>query len=404
MTLKIIQVLTHSLTPFSIGLDPKYYEGDWHVRVAKEIMKRTSIYEIECWRPERTFKRIFKREGREGIKYLIFPSTYFSIGGLNFEYSLPMLKRLDEEIKHGRKILIHIHGLYTLTTYLIGFLIGKKAPIVAQSHGGFPALITFKKSRHPLRFLLLIESIPQYVAFHNIDRFFVLNSEEELYLSSVFGRDKVKIQPMGLDLDVFKPLDKKRAREKVGLEEDLQYLIFVGRLSKSKGLKYLLVGFKDALKENVNLRLILLGDGPYKDELKVMCRTLGITEYVLFLGWKLQDELPIYYNAADIFVFPSLQEAWAIAPLEALACGIPIITTPVGCIPLLIRKLKERHDYIVIIPKEDPQAIKKNILAVLNKQLPQKGSNEDLKMYSWDKIIKETCSTYEELSLRYYGA
>lgn len=398
---KIIQILHHSLTPFNLGVDPRFYEGDWHVRVAKELVKRTSEYEVECWRPEKTFKEIFIRKDKQGITYKIFPSTFWTYA---LEYSLPLLKNIEVELVKHKKILVHLHGLYNLHVDLISFFIHKRCPIVAQSHGGRPALIELKKN-YRAQFLNL-QRLPflltQQISFRNIDRFFVLSEEEEEYFSKLYGREKVRIQPMGIDLEEFSPTDKNEARERLGLDKDRPYLLYVGRLHESKGIQYLIEALKYLKEEQPCLKLILVGDGPHKEKFKAMSKNMGIGENVTFTGWVAPNELLLYYSSADIFVFPSLDEPWGIVILEALACQKPVIATFTGCVPELARELK---DGLFIIPRANALAIKKAISQVLlrTKEISRKISREKIRKYGWDDIIKNTLNTYEELLHKYYG-
>jgi glycosyltransferase involved in cell wall biosynthesis len=397
---KVIQVLTHSLTPARLGVDPRFYEEDWHFRLAKELIKRTNEFEIECWRPEITFKKIYIRKNKDQIVSRIFPSFFLNMRLKSIEFSLPLLISLSKEVQKNKKIIVHVHGLYNPITYLVGFFIGKKVPVLVQSHGGCPARITFEKSHHPLRKIFyLFKHAVQYFSFHNISHFFVLSKEEEEYLSLLFGREKVEIMPMGVDLEKFRPMNKDVARKKLGLNVGKQYLLYVGRLLETKGLKYLLIGFKLALEETPDIKLILVGDGPYKEELKVICKTLGIEKEVLFKGFIPNEELPLYYNAADIFIFPSLSESWGIAPLEALSCGTPVISTNVGCIPQVSREVGG----VTIIPRQNSLAIKDAITRSLNHldSIKRGIRLEMLKKYSWSYLIQKTIETYKKLLDKY---
>jgi len=393
---KVIQVLTHSLTPAQLGVDPRFYEGDWHFKVAKELVKQTSELEIECWRPEVTFEKIYIRKSKDHIMTRIFPSFSLNMYLKSIECSLPLLISLNKEVRMNKKIIVHVHGLYNPITYLISFFMGKKVPILVQSHGGYPARIAFENSHHPLRrsFYLFKHAI-QSVSFRNISHFFVLSEEEKEYLSALFGREKVEIMPMGIDLEKFRPMSKDEARKKLGLDVDKRYLLYVGRLLKTKGLKYLLLGFKLALEELPDLQLILVGEGPYENELKIISKALGIEKNVLFKGFVVNEELPPYYNAADIFIFPSLGESWGMAPLEALSCGTPVISTNVGCIPQVSKEVGG----IIIIPKQNSLAIKDAIIKSLSRMDSiKKGIRlEMLKKYSWSYIIKKTIETYKKL-------
>ncbi|MEM4474530.1 MAG: glycosyltransferase family 4 protein, partial [Candidatus Bathyarchaeia archaeon] len=106
------------------------------------------------------------------------------------------------------------------------------------------------------------------------------------------------------------------------------------------------------------------------------------------------EELPLYYNAADIFVFPSLGEGWGIAPLEALACGKPVISTNVGCISEVAKDVGG----IFIIPKQNSLAIKEAIIKILSSVNNVKRIDlEKLRKYDWDNIIMRTITIYEKV-------
>jgi glycosyltransferase involved in cell wall biosynthesis len=372
-------------------------KGGWHFRVAKELIKRTDKFDVECWYPEVTFKKIYIRKNKDGILVRIFPSFSLNLYLKFIEFSLPLIISLYREIQRNKKIIIHIHGLYNPITYLIGFFIGKKAPVVVQSHGGIPARVVFSKTpSHLLRkFFYLLKHAVQFISFRNISYFFVLSKEEKNYFSILFGQERVKIMPMGIDLRKFKPLNKNEVKEKLGLDLNKTYLLYVGRLLKSKGLKTLLVGLKYALEKLPNLELILIGEGPYENELRIISRVLGIEKNALFKGYIPHEELPMYYNAADVFVFPSLSESWGMAPLEALSCKTPVISTNVGCIPQVAKEVGG----ITIVPKQNSLAIKEAIIKVLDQldYIRKEIRLEMLKKYSWDNIINELIEIYTKI-------
>lgn len=71
--MKVIQVVNYSVSKLNLGFDPLAFEHDWHIILAKEILKRTKRYEIECWQPERTLSEVYTRE-KDGITHRKFPS------------------------------------------------------------------------------------------------------------------------------------------------------------------------------------------------------------------------------------------------------------------------------------------------------------------------------------------
>jgi glycosyltransferase involved in cell wall biosynthesis len=398
---KVIQILHHSLTPFKLGVDPRFYEGDWHVRVAKELVKRTNEYEVECWRPEKTFEKTFTRRDKHGITYKIFPSTCWTY---SLEHSVPLLRNIQTELAGHEEIIVHVHGFYNLHANLISLFVRRRCPVVAQSHGGYPLLYESKKNFrnqlfHPQRFPFLFV---QQISFRNNDRFFVLSKEEEEFLSTLYGERRVRFQPMGIDLEEFKPIDKNEARKRLHLDTNGPYALYVGRLHEIKGIQYLIEALKYARVEDCDLKLILVGEGPHKDKFKALSKMIGVHENVTFAGFVKPEERSLYYNAADFFVLPSLAEGFNISTLEALACKKPVITTLTGGVSLLINELREG---LFIIPKCNSRAIKEAMLRVLPRveEISRKISQEKLRKYSWDQIIKNTIDSYKELLYEYYG-
>lgn len=396
--MKIIQILHHSHSPFEIDTDIKYYEDDWHVRVAKKI-KKLSNYEVECWRPERTFSKKYVRTGEDGITYRIFPSKYINF---KFELSIPLIKEL-KSLSKKEKILVHIHGLYSLNTYSILQRAGSNIPVVAQSHGaGPPSLLAFKKSKHPLKFIHILEYQLQR-SFKNVDQFFCLNEEEKNELSRIYS-GKAIIQPMGINFNNFKPIQKNIALKKIKLE-DKYYFICVGRLNKDKGLNYLFKGLKKfILKSELpasELSLLLIGEGPYKNELISLARDLGILEYIKFLGQIKNDLLPYYYNAADLTIFPSLSESFGVVPVESLACKTPIISTNVGAILDITKNFRGGSK---IIPIKSSESVYNSINKLFYENIGENEIDRENahKYYDWNIIIKNTIEIYDKLLNKYY--
>lgn len=380
----------HSYSPH--GLEPKLYDEGWHVRVAKEILKRTKEYEIECWRPEKELKKVLICEEDE-ITYKISPSFYLYFGR---EYSLSLLREIKKESKKD-DIIIHLHEMHSHLSYLIAYFY-RNLPIVAQHHGGFPPLYTLLKSENPLRFLSLLEYIPEKIAFRNIDYFFALTEEEKKYISNLVGQDKVELLTMGVDFDVFKPMDKLYARGMLDLDPNKKYILFVGGSRKEKGGKFLLASLSKIIKKYPNTVLLVAGNSINSD-MKSIIKKYEIEKNIKWLGKIDYNKMPILYNAADIFILSSLREGAPIALIEALACEIPVVGTNVGGISEIIKNFKSG----LIIPPKDSNAISEAILKILEKPAMFKVNRENgRKYYDWNYIIKRYLKIYEELSSVYY--
>ena len=136
--------------------------------------------------------------------------------------------------------------------------------------------------------------------------------------------DRFTVIPTGLDIAPFKEADGAALRAEWGWPDD-KIIISVGRLAEEKNWGTLLQAFALALKEQLNLRLVLVGDGPQAQTLRQLAGELGISERVLFTGRVPFDQVPKYLKAADLFAFASVTETQGLATLEAMAAGLPAV-------------------------------------------------------------------------------
>lgn len=143
-------------------------------------------------------------------------------------------------------------------------------------------------------------------------------------------KTRIDVIPTGLELDAFSPkkfTDKKlkAIRKKIGINDNEQLFIYVGRLGSEKAIDILIKGFKKIKEKNLKAKLVIVGDGPSFDELVKLTNELDLNDYCLFLGRKDHKDVPLYYNAADCFVSASTTETQGMTYVEALASGLPLI-------------------------------------------------------------------------------
>ena len=138
--------------------------------------------------------------------------------------------------------------------------------------------------------------------------------------------------PCGVDLSLFRPLDQDKVRDRLGLNGERVFL-YVGRLERLKGLD-LLLHMTTHLETCEKFRVLVVGGGPSEEEelarLRRLARTLDVEEVFDFVGRVDQEDLPLYYNAADVCVVPSYYESFGLAALESMACGTPVVAARVG--------------------------------------------------------------------------
>ena len=148
-----------------------------------------------------------------------------------------------------------------------------------------------------------------------------------------YFRTKIEVVPLFVDTKHFKyrkENKRKEIKEQLGIEtENYKIVSYIGRLGRYKGLDYLI---QSVSQLDRNFYLLIIGEGQEKDRLAQLVKKLALQNRVLFLKHVSYEELPLYYSASDVFVLPSVDrgEAFGLVILEALACGIPTITTKLG--------------------------------------------------------------------------
>jgi len=172
------------------------------------------------------------------------------------------------------------------------------------------------------------------------DRIIAFSPHERDAMARLYGADagKVTLVPCGVDLSVFRPLDQKSVRARLGLNGE-KILLYVGRVEPLKGLD-LLVETAAQMDSEESVRMIVVGadaNGDKEmDRVKRLVKERDLEDKIDFVGQVDHKELPLYYNAADVCVVPSYYESFGLVALEAMACGTPVVATRVGGLSTII--------------------------------------------------------------------
>ncbi len=187
------------------------------------------------------------------------------------------------------------------------------------------------------------------------------------------------------------PLENFRKRR--GLPES--FILFVGTMEPRKNLERLLEAFAQVKKDSkLPHKLVIAGPrGWFSEKTLAAAERLGLEDEVLFSGYIPQKELPFWYNAAQAFVYPSLYEGFGLPVMEAMACGVPVITSNTSSLPEVVGEAGV---------KIDPYSVEE-----LSRALQEVLTNKDLrsalidkglaqaKKFSWRKAAQETLAAYE---------
>ena len=173
------------------------------------------------------------------------------------------------------------------------------------------------------------------------DRIIAFSPHERDAMARLYGADaaKVSLVPCGVDLSVFRPLDQKAVRDRLGLNGE-KILLYVGRVEPLKGLD-LLVETAAQMDSEDGVRVIVVGadvNGDREmDRVKLLAKERDLDGQIDFVGQVDHKELPFYYNAADVCVVPSYYESFGLVALESMACGTPVVATRVGGLSTIIQ-------------------------------------------------------------------
>ncbi len=152
--------------------------------------------------------------------------------------------------------------------------------------------------------------------------------------------DRVVRIPGGVDLAHFHPADQAAARRRLVLPPARPIVFTLRNLESRMGLDRLLVALDRVRRRVPDVLLLIGGAGPLRQALEAQTASLGLEPHVRFLGYVAEAELPLYHQAADAFLLPTRElEGFGLVTPEALACGSPVLATPVGATPELLRPL-----------------------------------------------------------------
>jgi glycosyltransferase involved in cell wall biosynthesis len=209
------------------------------------------------------------------------------------------------------------------------------------------------------------ERLERYV-YRRADRFITLSTAFKEILTATYGVDpgRVRVIPMGIDTSFFvPPEDKAAVRARLGWPLDKRIFFTARRLVNRVGCVELLEAIATLRTTHDGFVVKIAGRGPLAAELAERIRALGLTEYVELLGFVTEERLVEAYQAADVTVLPTQSlEGFGTIISESLACGTPVVVTPVGGMPEAIAPLDPR----LICESPAPAAIAQRLAAILD--------------------------------------
>lgn len=377
------------------------WENDVVPTFVYDLSKRlTKYFNVIVLAPHSKGAKLFeKKDGMKVYRYKYFPERWEKVADGAI---LPNLKK-------NRLLYIQLLCLVIFQFFAILRIVRKEKVDKIQAHWilpqGFVAALVKK-----------VLNIPYYTISHGADIFgtrnLFLNFFKKVTLNNCSGiavvsneiKKEIKklrpecvvdVIPMGTDTKLFSPTRyDKNIKKKYNVNGPL--LLFVGRLSEKKGLRYLIEAMPSILKRFPKTKLLVIGSGEEQGKIQSLVKNLDLDKEVLFLGAIDHQKLPRYYATADIFIGPSVQamigdmEGFGLVFTEAMSCGTTTICTN---LPAMKDIIKDKKTGFVVKQKSSKDISKKVIEILKNKNksklIANKGRTFVTKKFGWDTTTKK---------------
>jgi len=362
----------------------KLKKGGGAEKITSDLLKRLSKkYEIHIL----TFQHFIDHYPIFGIYYTLKEKIDSSTRFLHFLKFLRVFVRINKIYKLIQKIspdlIISVMDLTNLYCIFTKFLFRLKIPLIISVHTN--PKFTYSKNMQYLNFLIKIG----YSSKH-VNKIITVSKEVQniLYLDYKIDNDKLNTIYNGIEIERINKMRKFQLglHENLFLNKNVIKFINVGRLVDLKGHQYLIEAFS-RLKDEINAsKLFIIGNGPLNSELNRLIKNKSLMSDVFLLGY--QNNPYKFINKSDIFVLSSKHEALPTVLLEALACGIPIISTNCKTGP---KEILDNGKYGILVNVMDSKDLaEKMIYLAKNRELLSKYSKLSLERSKYFDIERMT--------------
>lgn len=305
-------------------------------------------------------------------------------------YGISLTSKMLEVIEYENLDLMHVHYAipHAVSAYLakkIKEKSGKEIKFITTLHGTDITLMGLEPSFMPL----VKFSIEESDGVTAVSRFL-----KEKTLTNFNIEKEIQVIYNFIDIEKYKPMEEKTYRQHVASCGE-KVLVHTSNFRAVKRVTDT-IRILEKVKKEIPAKLVLVGDGPDRSECERLARELDLHKDVVFLGK--QDALPEILNAADLFLMPSQSESFGLSALEAMSCGIPVVSSSVGGLPELI--IHNETGYIAEIGDTDRMA--KYAIELLTNEKKYKSFSKNSReraVKSFDKnlIVPQYLEYYEKV-------
>ena len=338
----------------------------------------------------------------------VFRSSDFALPLKLFHYPIPihLYKKIMQVVRELNINVLNWHGYHYLSAAWLPLIKRRlKIPCVLTVIG-FPGVIW----HYPVRAIDYISRVYAYslgkIILKSADKV-IIDFPHNAIGASKLGLTEGKLEyiPWGVDTELFKPIPEKRheIRACLGFKEDDFVVGYCGRLTPVKGIDTLLEAMQLLSEYNDKVRLLVIGgggEGLGGDTYDKKARAL-LGDRVLMTGWVKQEQVPFYWQAADVAVQPSFAEGGPLGTMESAACGLPIVASRTGGLQDMV------NDGVTgfLIKPGDAEELGQKIKVFmespnLRKEMGTASRSYIVKNFGWDEITERYVKLYAGLMER----
>lgn len=309
-----------------------------------------------------------------GISYYTFSNNL-----LKRYQNIKKLKHLCQ--KHFIEI-VHVHDSFSHEMAYVAGLIGNETPIILSRRVDFPMNNTFishnKYNYHRIRKILCVS-----------------NKIKQTLEPDIKDKSKLTVIHDGIDLEKFNKNSPGLLRKQFKIPKEAKIIGYISALSPHKDHLTFIDTAEKLLKENLNAKFFIIGEGRIKKHLQDYAIKKGLVDHIIFTGFR--TDVPSIIHDLDIFLFTSISEGLGTSILDAFASGVPVVSTNAGGIPEII----ENGVTGLVADIKDSDQLANNVMKLLSdKELREsiiQNAKEKVKNFSKQIMAERTFSVYKEI-------
>jgi len=311
--------------------------------------------------------------------YLPGDASYKSLGEKHFN-------AVDKAILHHHLIFDLIHAHFTWSSGYAGARLKEEydVPFVVTAHGYDIYTLPFRDNewREKIEYVL-----------NTADHIITVSQSNLACIKKLDVSTPVTVIPNGFRSNLFYPRNSLECRKALNLPQDKKIILTVGNLEPIKGQTHLVEAVQKIIRERKDILCVIVGTGKLQTALGRQIHSLGLEEYVMLAGRKPHDEIPLWMNACDLFVLPSLRESFGVVQIEAMACGKPVVATRNGGSEEIVIS----DDYGLLTDVAEPDDLAETILAALEREWDREKIRTYAEQFTWEHLGREIMRTYSRL-------